>query len=92
MKQQDVSFTDFQASRWLRNTKAEDGFCSKRWKSDFVVEGLRGRKTGDRIRIGEESFVLTEIGKRCYEDCPLRLRLGGSCPLASGVAFGKREH
>lgn len=91
MKRQHVSFTDLQTSRWLRDAEAEDGFCGKRWKSDFVVDGLHRLKIGDQLQIGTETFILTEIGKRCYEDCPLRLRLGGSCPLASGVAFGKKQ-
>lgn len=87
----DFSFTDAEAKRWLdEDEAAKEGFCSERWKSDFVVEALREMRVGACIDINGESYRLTKVGKRCYEDCPLRDRLGKSCPLAAGVAFGER--
>lgn len=87
----DFSFTDAEVMIWLDESEdAKDGFCSRRWKSDFVVEALREMKAGELIDIGGESYRLTKVGKRCYADCPLRSRLGRSCPLAEGVAFGEK--
>lgn len=86
----DFSFTDAEVKRWLdEDEAAKEGFCGKRWKSDFVLDGLRKMAVGKRFDIGGKTYVLTRVGKGCYEDCPLRQRIGRSCPLASGVAFGE---
>lgn len=91
----EVSFIDSETARWLREEAPEDGLCLKRFHADYEVEGVCRWKTGDRVELigpdGEKlQFEVTITGKQCFPECSLLQRTGEKCPLAAGVAFGRR--
>lgn len=87
----EISFIDAEVKRWLEEEAPDDGLCIKRFKADFTVDNLRSFEEGERIVIDEESYLIIKKGKRCFDECDLLKRTGRPCPLASGVAFGKKE-
>ena len=87
----EVSFIDAEVKRWLEEEAPDDGLCLKKFKADFTVDNLRSFEEGERIVIDEESYLIIKKGKRCFDECDLLKRTGRPCPLASGVAFGKKE-
>jgi len=86
----DVSFIDEDVKRWIEEEGPEDGLCLKRFRADITVSNLHKCKVGDVVEISESLYEITETGKRCFDECGLLKRLGKSCPLAGGAAFGKR--
>ena len=91
----EISFIDSETARWLREEAPEDGLCLKRFHADYELEGVCGWKTGDRVEItgpdGDKlQFEVTITGKRCFPECSVLQRTGEKCPLAAGVAFGRR--
>ena len=86
----EISFIDTETARWLEKAP-DDGLCLKRFRADYVVDNLRSFEEGKKIVIDGESYLIIKKGKRCFAECDLLKRLGGSCPLASGVAFGEKE-
>ena len=91
----EISFIDSETARWLREEAPEDGLCLNRFHADYELEGVCGWKTGDRGEItgpdGDKlQFEVTITGKRCFPECSLLQRTGEKCPLAAGVAFGRR--
>ncbi|MGN1413244.1 MAG: molybdenum cofactor biosynthesis protein B [Anaerovoracaceae bacterium] len=91
----EVSFIDSETARWLREEAPEDGLCLKRFHADYELKGVCGWKIGDRVEItgpdGEKlQFEVTITGKKCFPECSLLQRTGETCPLAAGVAFGRR--
>ena len=91
----EVSFIDSETARWLREEAPEDGLCLKRFHADYELEGVCGWKSGDRVEItgpdGEKlQFEVTITGKKCFPECSLLQRTGEKCPLAAGVAFGRK--
>ena len=91
----EISFIDSETARWLREEAPEDGLCLKRFHADYELKGVCGWKTGDRVEItgpdGDKlQFEVTITGKRCFPECSLLQRTGEKCPLAAGVAFGRR--
>lgn len=89
-KKYEVSFIDKETYRWLLKEAPKDGLCLKRFRADLTVEGLLMRKKGDVIEIGGNRYELLKMGKRCFEECELLRREGKKCPLADGVAFGRK--
>ena len=87
----EISFIDAEVKRWLEEEAPDDGLCIKRFKADFTVDNLRSFEEGETIVIDEESYLIIKKGKRCFDECDLLKRTGRPCPLASGVAFGKKE-
>lgn len=90
-KEREASFIDQDVERWLREEAPGDGLCLKRFHADYIVEGLGRYRIGDVYNIEETRFEITSVGKRCFPECALLKRTGRKCPLAEGVAFGKRE-
>ncbi|MGN1144782.1 MAG: molybdenum cofactor biosynthesis protein B [Anaerovoracaceae bacterium] len=91
----EVSFIDSETARWLREEAPGDGLCLKRFHADYELEGVCGWKIGDRVEItgpdGEKlQFEVTITGKKCFPECCLLQRTGEKCPLAAGVAFGRK--
>ena len=87
----EISFIDAEVKRWLEEEAPDDGLCLKKFKADFTVDNLSSFEEGERIVIDEESYLIIKKGKRCFDECDLLKRTGRPCPLASGVAFGKKE-
>lgn len=87
----EVSFIDKAVEGWLRNEAPDDGLCLKRFRADFTVDNLRSFEEGETVAIYGERYIIIKKGKRCFDECNLLKRTGQPCPLASGVAFGKKE-
>lgn len=69
--------------------KAE-GFCSKKFKANITTLGIdySSLQKGTQLRIGQALLEITQQGKRCFDECPIRQR-GERCPLCSNCAFAK---
>lgn len=67
-----------------------DGLCVKRFDANLLTDGLDYARlaAGQRLRIGGASVELSAVGKRCFDDCAMRMR-GERCPLYKGCAFGR---
>lgn len=80
------------AGELLPGLRALGGLCTERFDADLRTEGLdyATLRAGDRLRLGEATLVLTAVGKRCFDECPLRQR-GERCPLPRGCAFARVE-
>ena len=89
-KEREVSFIDERVQQWLLHEAPEDGLCLKKFRADYVVEGLEKYCTGAILEIGGIHYAVASTGKRCFAECGLFRRTGKSCPLAKGVAFGKK--
>lgn len=83
-----VSFIDIEADKWLEENRSPKYLCSMRFRADYVVD-LKGKKIGDCISIDEATVEITQLGKRCFEECEFLKESKVPCPLASGVAFAK---
>lgn len=83
-----VSFIDIEADKWLKENKDAHYLCSMRFKADYVIE-LKGKKIGDCISIDKGIVEITQMGKRCFEECEFIKKSKVPCPLANGVAFAK---
>ena len=86
----EISFIDTETARWLEDAP-DDGLCLKRFRADFAVDNLCSFEEGDNVAICGERYLITKKGKRCFSECDLLEKLGGPCPLATGVAFGEKE-
>ena len=64
------------------------GLCTKRFHEDIRLRNLKLReiKVGSLIKIGDAIFQITEIGKRCFPECPL-VKKGVNCLLSKEVMF-----
>lgn len=67
-----------------------DGFCSKKFKANITTLGIdySSLQKGTQLRIGQAVLEITQQGKRCFDECPVRQR-GERCPLCSNCAFAK---
>lgn len=69
---------------------SEKGLCMARFKADCVVDGLAfsSLKTGDRLRVGTMTVLITRCGKACHgKDCQI---FDGSktCFMTQDILFG----
>lgn len=86
----EVSFIDKEVKEWLDENKANTkGLCLGRFNADMVVEGLVDAVAGDVIEVDGKRYEIAKLGKKCFAECELLAELGASCPLATGVGFGK---
>lgn len=67
-----------------------DGLCAGKYKADLITEGLRAAdlSVGDRLIFDHVILEITALGKRCFSDCPVRLR-GERCGLPGRTAFAR---
>ena len=67
-----------------------DGFCTKKFRADFVTEGVdyAKLKEGDVLELGGKKVRITKVGKPCFADCPVPKELK-PCVLNRNVAFGE---
>ncbi|MDL2258050.1 hypothetical protein LJC42_02680 [Eubacteriales bacterium OttesenSCG-928-K08] len=60
------------------------GLCMHRYYANIVIDGLEGGmlKKGDVLRIGQARVQITQVGKRCFDEC-VQVQEGTSadCPL-----------
>lgn len=65
------------------------GLCTARFHANLITEGLdyAALQAGVRLRLGECLLEITQAGKACYAECPLREQ--GGCPLPHGCAFAR---
>lgn len=67
-----------------------DGFCTKKFKADYVTEGVDYGKLaeGDILELGGRKIRITKVGKPCFPDCPVP-KEQKPCILNRSVAFGE---
>ena len=90
-KEREVSFIDIETSRWLAQDAPDDGLCLRRFHADIEMEGVAEWQPGHKVKTADgQCYEITKTGKRCFAECGLLQRTGEKCPLAGGVAFGKK--
>lgn len=103
-KKYEVSFIDCKVGEWLEEMRRniddagniddidDGGFCIKKFHADFTVDNSGNQlNNGSEITVGNETYMITKAGKRCFSDCALRKKAGKPCPLAFGVFFGEKK-
>lgn len=78
------------AGELLPDLRLLDGLCTARYSANITTLGLdyTACKPGSRFSVGGAVLELTAIGKRCFDECPIRQR-GERCPLPTHCAFAK---
>lgn len=82
-----ISLMDGELLPGIRNL---GGHCTSRFEADIVTKGLdySALCAGTRLKTGTAVIEITAVGKRCFDDCPIRQR-GEQCPLPQSCAFGR---
>ncbi len=70
--------------------RAAGGLCTARFHADIVTAGLSFSELtpGTRLGIGGCTLSITSVGKRCFDECPIRA-VGTSCALPDACAFAR---
>ena len=70
--------------------REENGLCTKRFYADIETESLdyASLSVGDILEFNDVRLQITEMGKRCFDECPLRNE-GKVCALPAHVAFAR---
>jgi MOSC domain-containing protein YiiM len=77
-----------QISMALRDATRDGGLCGPRYGANLVVEGLcfQALSQGDLLWIGTAALKVSQVGKRCFPECPIAGG-GGVCFLKTHCAF-----
>jgi cyclic pyranopterin monophosphate synthase len=72
------------------SAREAEGLCSSRFYANIEIAGSLGAelKRGQKMKIGEALIEIEEIGKPCYQDCPVFQR-SGPCVLGRESLFAK---
>lgn len=64
------------------------GLCPRRFWANLAVSGLdfSALQPGDTLAIGGAALEITQVGKRCFAECP---NTGNPCQLRDGCAFAR---
>ena len=82
-----VSLIAFESNVELFQLTSE-GFCLRKFVPDLVVEGVEVFELtiGMQLMIGNTLHEVTEIGKKCHEECPLANK-PGACVLKKSIVY-----
>ncbi len=78
------------AGELLPEIRNMGGHCTSRFEADIETKELdySALSVGTRLKTGTAVIEITAVGKRCFDDCPIRQR-GERCPLPRHCAFGR---
>ncbi len=78
------------AGELLPDIRNFGGHCTSRFEADIETKGFNysAISVGTRLKMGTAVIEITAVGKRCFDDCPIRQR-GDRCPLPQHCAFGR---
>lgn len=78
------------AGELLPDIRSMGGHCTSRFEADIETNGLDYSSlcVGAKLQTGTAVIEITAVGKRCFDECPIRQR-GEQCPLPRHCAFGK---
>ena len=78
------------AAEIAEEIKSIDGFCTKKFKADYMTEGLDygTLRPGDILELDGKKICITRVGKACFKDCPVP-EDRKPCVLNRNVAFGE---
>jgi len=78
------------AGELLPDIRDMGGHCTSRFEADIETIGLdySSLSVGARIKTGTAVLEITAVGKKCFDECPIRQR-GDRCQLPGNCAFGK---
>ncbi|MBQ3078173.1 MAG: hypothetical protein IJC43_09965 [Clostridia bacterium] len=73
-------------------TPEHKGFCVRRFFANLILDGVDFERleAGMTLRLGDCLLQLTQVGKECFDDCPVA-SVGDPCPLRRGCAFARIE-
>ena len=79
---------DRQVSMALVNAARDGGLCGPRYGANLSVDGLdfSALSPGDLLLIGSAGLRVSQVGKRCFPECPIVAK-GGVCFLKTHCAF-----
>ena len=51
-----------------------EGFCTVKFIGNLITQGIKlsNLQVGSKLKIGETILEITQIGKECYLDCPIK--------------------
>lgn len=80
----DISILDEKSSHAIKNLK---GLCTRRFHENITYEGdVQDFVPGGVYMLGDAKIAITQIGKRCFEECPL-FQAGIRCCLPRNLLF-----
>ena len=70
------------------DTGSINGLCTGRFYENITVSGLDASELsiGSKIEVGDTILEVTEVGKRCFNDCEL-VKEDRYCQLSDGAIF-----
>lgn len=86
-KEKEVSFEDVSVRDFVENS-GKNGLCFKKWRADVVTD-LSGKDVGTLFEQDGKMYLITKMGKRCFEECELLKCEKAPCLLGRSVAFGE---
>ncbi|MDR2940553.1 MAG: hypothetical protein LBV08_09570 [Clostridiales bacterium] len=84
-----VSFFSVEAKD--KNSFDEVGFCFSRFIENICTMGLdiSKIKVGSTVKVGETVLVVTQAGKECFDNCPVKKFVIDSCEANTHIMFAK---
>ena len=84
-----ISILTSDTKREIHKSKG-DGFCTIKFDENIECRDIElfNYNVGDRFKVGESTIELTEIGKKCYGECPL-IKDNNKCKLSKECIFAK---
>jgi MOSC domain-containing protein YiiM len=81
-----VSFLGEESIDKMRDTGVE-GLCSGKFAENLTTEGiiLYELPVGTKLKIGEVTFEVTQIGKECHQGCEIRTLVGDCVMPREGI-------
>lgn len=85
-----VSFISSEGDNRLSNDRMK-GFCHMKFKANFVVGGIdiSSLTEGGLLQVGDAVVKITEIGKECFDDCPIVKKFDTLCFVNEQIFFGE---
>ena len=80
----EISILDERSSQAIKNLK---GLCTQRFQENITYEGeVQDFIPGGVYQLGDAKITITQIGKRCFDECPL-YQAGIRCCLPYNLLF-----
>jgi MOSC domain-containing protein YiiM len=67
-----------------------DGLCTAKFDENIETEGIElyNYPVGTKLKIGEAEIEISEVGKKCYKECPI-IKEKQTCILSRECIFAK---
>lgn len=85
-----VSFISSEGNNRLIDDSIK-GFCHIKFRANIVIDGINVEDLtkGELLQIGGAIIKITEVGKECYDDCPIVKKFNILCSVNKQIFFGE---